>query len=141
MKISQAGIDLIKRYETLRLKAYLPTPNDVPTLGWGHTDCVTLDDTCTEEQAEEWLRQDCVWAEDCVNRHVTVPLQQNEFDALVSLVFNIGGTNFIKSTLLRLLNDGDLDGASEQFLRWDKQKGATLAGLTRRRKEEKELFA
>ena len=141
MNVSQVGIDLIKQYETLRLKAYMPTPNDVPTIGYGHTHGVKMGDICTEDQADEWLRQDCAFAESCIDDNVTVPLQQNEFDALVSFIFNVGCGAFKVSTMLKMINDGDLDSASQQFARWNKQKGQVLAGLTRRRADEKELFA
>lgn len=141
MKISDAGLDLIKAYEKLRLEAYMPTPDDVPTIGYGHTRGVKMGDTCTEEQALEWLREDCSEAESCVNRFVRVPMTQNEFDALVSLTFNIGCGAFKGSTLLKLLNNADFDGAAAQFPRWNKQAGKELAGLTRRRNDERRMFA
>lgn len=86
------------------------------------------------------LLQDVADAEKCVGKNVRVPLTQNEFDALVSLTFNIGCRAFSGSTLLKLLNSSDYDGAAQQILRWDKQAGKPLAGLTRRRKAEKEMF-
>jgi len=141
VKISDEGLDLIKSFEGLRLEAYMPTPDDVPTIGHGHTKGVTMGMTCTGLQADQWLREDCAEAEECVNKFVRVPLAQNEFDALVSLTFNIGCGAFKGSTLLKLLNNADFDGASLQFLRWNKQAGKELAGLTRRRLAEKELFA
>lgn len=141
MKISNAGLDLIKSYEQLRLEAYMPTPDDVPTIGYGHTKGVKMGDSCTEEQALEWLREDCAEAEECVSKFVRVPLTQNEFDALVSLTFNIGCGAFKGSTLLKLLNSHDYDGAAAQFPRWNKQSGKELAGLTRRRADERRMFA
>jgi len=140
MKISDEGLELIKSYERLILGAYMPTPNDVPTIGYGHTKGVKMGDTCTPEQADTWLREDCEEAEACIAKHVTVPLMQNEFDALVSLVFNIGCGAFKASTLLRLLNANDFDAAQEQFKRWNKQAGKELAGLTRRRADEERMF-
>lgn len=140
MNISEAGFDLIRQYEQLRLTAYMPTPDDVPTIGYGHTQFVKMGDNCTEAQAEIWLRQDCAWAEDCVNNSVRVPLAQNEFDALVSFVFNIGCPKFKASTLLKLLNARDYEGAKTQFARWNKQDGKELAGLTRRRATEERMF-
>lgn len=86
------------------------------------------------------LRADLGTAEAAVNRLVTVPLTQNQFDALVSLVFNIGEGNFSKSTLLRRLNAGEREAAAGQFGRWNKSKGVELAGLTKRRAAERELF-
>lgn len=101
MKLGPAGENLIKSFEELRLDAYLPTPDDVPTIGWGHTRGVALGDTCDTDQAERWFVEDVAWAEDCVKRAVTVPLTQEEFDALVSLCFNIGCKHFSGSTLVK----------------------------------------
>lgn len=141
MNISDAGLNLIKSFEALRLKAYKPTPDDVWTIGYGHTKNVGDGDTCTDGQALNWLREDLGWVESCINKNVKIPLVQNEFDALCSLVFNIGCTAFAGSTLLKLLNNADYDGASAQFGRWNKQEGKELATLTRRREAERELFA
>lgn len=140
VNISDDGLDLIRQYEQLRLKAYLPTPNDVWTIGYGHTKGVKEGDTCTEEQAIEWLREDCREAESCLERLVHVPLAQNEFDALVSLIFNIGCGAFKASTMLRLLNARDYESAKEQFRRWNRQGNKELAGLTRRRASEERMF-
>lgn len=140
MNISDRGLDLIKSYEKLRLKAYKPTPNDVWTCGWGSTRGVTESTIWTEAQADEALKRDIADAERCINAQVRVPLTQGEFDALCSLVFNIGCGQFKSSTLLMLLNKSDYDGASAQFKRWNKQAGIELAGLTRRRAEEAQLF-
>lgn len=134
------NIDKIKEHEGLRLQAYLPTPNDVWTIGYGHTGTAHKGMVITEERAEALLRQDIAWVEDAINKNVVVPLTQNQYDALASLVYNIGAGAFAKSTLLRMLNMGDYKGAADQFLRWDKQKGKTLKGLTRRRAEERDLF-
>lgn len=140
LKTSDSGVDLIKSFEKLRLKAYKPTPEDVWTCGWGSTKGVTESTVWTEEEADEHLRKDLLVAERCVNASVFVDLTQLEFDALVSLVFNIGCGAFRGSTLLRLLNDSRHDDAAQQFGRWNKQAGKELAGLTRRREAEKELF-
>ena len=140
-KVSQVkNIDLIKKHEGLRLKAYLPTPNDVWTIGYGHTRDVRPGQVISQSQAEDFLRQDLDWVENSLNNSVKVPLKQNQYDALASLVYNIGATNFQSSTLLRKLNTGDYKGASEQFLVWNKQKGRTLKGLVKRRQEEKDYF-
>ena len=138
MKID--NISLIKKHEGLRLEAYLPTPNDVWTIGYGHTHTAKQGQKITEAQAEALLRKDITWAEEAVNKSVVVPLTQNQFDALVSFVFNVGAGAFGSSTLLRLLNSKDYDGAANQFLRWNKQKGVALKGLTKRREEERKLF-
>lgn len=134
------NISVIKEHEGLRLEAYLPTPNDVWTIGYGHTHTTKKGMKITQEQADELLRKDISWAEDAVNKHVKVALTQNQFDALVSFTFNVGASAFAASTLLRLLNTGDYTGAANQLLRWNKQKGVVLKGLTKRREEERKLF-
>jgi len=112
--------ELIKQHEGLRLKAYPdPGTGGAPyTIGYGHTSGVKKGDTCTKEQAEHWLDEDILNASMIVERAVKVSLSNSQRDALVSLVFNIGGTAFMKSTLLRLLNMGDYIGAASQFDRW-----------------------
>lgn len=144
MKISKKGQDLIKEFESLRLEGYLPTPDDVPTIGWGSTSIfgrkVKLNESITVEQAQEQFDKDLEIFEDAINDLVKVTVNQNQFDALVSFVYNIGATNFSKSTLLKLLNQSKYQEASEQFLRWNKQAGKVLKGLTRRRQAEKDLF-
>lgn len=132
--------NLIKKWEKLRLVAYLPTPDDVWTIGWGHTLGVKKGDKITKDQAQEFFIQDKQWAEDAVNQRVKVPLTQEQFDALVSLVFNIGADSFRRSTLLKKLNRKDYQGAADQFNVWVKQKGKTLTGLVRRRAEERSYF-
>ena len=139
-QINDAGLELIKSFEALRLEAYLPTPDDVPTIGYGHTKGVQMGDTCTEEEAEAFLRADLAWAEAAVESATQVDLTDNEFAALVSITFNIGQTNFDRSTLLRELNQRDFVDASAQFLVWDRQRGVELPGLERRRKAEEALF-
>ena len=139
MNVGERGLALIKEFEGVRLAAYLDSVG-VPTIGYGHTKDVQMGDTCTPEQANEWLREDCEDAENCVNSAVSVPLTECEFDALVSFVFNLGCGNFRKSTLLRKLLDSDYDGAAIEFRKWDKAGGQVLAGLTRRRLAEARLF-
>lgn len=139
------NIELIKESEGLRLKAYMPTKNDRPTIGYGHTKGVKMGMTITKAQAEQYLRDDLAWAENAVNRLVKVKLNQNQFDALVSFVFNLGEANFASSTLLRKLNTGDYEGAANQFPRWNKQRTKSgslevLDGLTIRRDKERKLF-
>lgn len=134
------NINIIKKHEGLRLEAYLPTPNDVWTIGYGHTHTTKQGMKITAGQAESLLRKDILWVEKAVNKLVVVPLTQNQFDALSSIVFNIGEGAFSTSTLLRLLNSKDYEGAANQFPRWNKQKGRVLNGLTKRRQEERQLF-
>ena len=139
--INDAALDLIKSFEQFRDKAYLPTPDDVPTIGYGHTGPdVRMGDTCTMEQATAWLLADTAGAAAEVERDVTVAISDDEFGALVALTFNIGKGAFRSSTLLRLLDAGDHQGAAQQFLRWNKQAGKELAGLDRRRAAEEALF-
>lgn len=147
-RIGPAGLELIRSFEDLRLRAYLPTPNDVWTIGYGHTRGVKPGDVCTPEQALQWLREDCAEAETAVRQLVKVPLTQGRFDALVSFVFNVGADidadtiaeGLGDSTLLRKLNAGDYVAAADEFLKWNKQKGKVLNGLVRRRAAERELF-
>ena len=142
MKTSQSGLDFIADHEGLELVAY-PDPGtggEPWTIGVGHTGGVKPGDTCTKHEALQWLAEDVETAEKAVLRMVDVPLSQNQFDALVSFVFNCGAGNFEKSTLLRLLNDLDYDGASEQFQRWNRAAGREMAGLTKRRHAEAALF-
>jgi len=146
MRTSELGIELIKGHEQLRLTAYL-CPADVPTIGYGHTgpDVTRADvasgKTITERQADMMLIADLGSAESAVNKFVTVPLAQHEFDALVCFVFNVGGGAFRSSTLLRLLNQGFKCEVPAQLARWNKASGKILRGLTRRRAEEAVLWA
>lgn len=141
MNISERGLTLIKSFEKCRLAAYKPTPNDVWTVGWGHTGPdVDQHTVWTQQQADEGLVNDVSTSERCVSDCVTSELLQVEFDALVSLCYNIGCKALRESTLVKLLNDGDYEGAAGQFHRWNKQAGHELAGLTVRREAERKLF-
>lgn len=140
MQLSENGANLIRSFEQLKLVAYKPTPDDVWTIGWGHTKGVTEGMICTVTQADEWFDEDTAWAVAAVNNNVLVDLNQNQFDALVSICFNIGQGNFDNSTLLRDLDSGNYIEASDQFLVWDKQRGQDLPGLDRRREAERQLF-
>lgn len=139
-----AGLALIKAAEGLEVEAY-PDPGNPETgepwtIGYGHTRGVRPGDTCTEEQATEWLREDLRAAEASVRHLVDVPLSQGQFDALASFVFNVGAMAFANSTLLRLLNEGDTAGAAEQFKRWNRGASGVLPGLVTRRAAERALF-
>ena len=140
--ISDRGISLIQQFEGLRLEAYPdPGTGDEPwTIGIGHTGGVKEGDTCTPADAQEWLRSDSSEAEACIDAHVTVEISQNQRDALISLIYNIGCGNFKGSTLCRLLNAGNVDAAAQQFIRWNRANGKEMAGLTRRRNAEASLF-
>ena len=139
MKYSQSGIHLTEQFEGCRLTAYADQ-GGVLTIGYGHTGAILRGQTCTQEQAEEWLHQDIVFAETEVNRLVKVPLTQPEFDALVDFTFNCGVGNFLHSTLLTLLNKGDYANAALEFEKWDKCAGQVVAGLLRRRLAEAAEF-
>jgi lysozyme len=136
---SAAGLALAKSFEGLKLTAYKDS-GGVWTLGWGHVLGVSLGDSCTEAQADQWLSEDLQVAEHAVNTLVTVPLNQNQYDALVDFTFNLGVGSLKSSTLLSLLNQGAYAGASAQILRWDNVNGVVNPGLTRRRIAEKKLF-
>ena len=146
MKISNNGIELIKQFEGLSLKPYLDAVN-IPTIGFGSTyyedgTKVTLKDKpITEERATQLLEfiANKTFSEN-INKVVKVPLNQNQFDALVSFAYNIGNKNFNWSTLLKKLNQSDYEGASLEFGRWNQASGKILSGLVLRRQKEKELF-
>jgi lysozyme len=143
VKISPAGIAAIKRHEGLRLHAYQDSAG-VWTIGHGHTGNVQPGQHISEAEAEQLLRDDLAQAEAAVNNGVRVPVTQEQYDAMVSLAFNIGGSAFGKSTLLQKLNEGDIHEAANEFLRWDKitVNGAkeVLPGLTSRRRAERAMF-
>ena len=143
--ISEAGLDLIREFEGLRLTAYL-CPAGIPTIGYGHTEGVSLADvrqgrTISREEAEELLRQDLVRAERVVSDLVRVELTQARFDALTSFVFNLGRARLARSTLLARVNRGDFAGAEKEFRRWVYADGKVLSGLVRRRAAEAKIFA
>lgn len=140
MKYSKQGVELTKRFEQCRLAAYIPRPGDVPTIGYGHTRGVHLGMTCSPQQADQWLAEDYANSEANVNEHVNIQITQHEFDALVDFDFNLGDGALNKSTLLRLLNEGDVADAAKEFEKWDHAGGKVLAGLLRRRLEEEEMF-
>lgn len=139
MIISKNGLDLIKQFESLQLKAYKCSAN-VWTIGYGHTKNVKEGDRISQDQANCFLMQDLYSVERAIVRLVKVKLNQNQFDALCSLIFNIGISAFNKSTLLAKLNNGDYVGAAEQFRRWNKVNNVVMAGLVRRRQAEEDLF-
>ena len=148
-KTSKNGIDLVKRFEGLRLGAYL-CPAGVCTVGYGSTRmmsgrAVTLDDNVSIEIAEAMLKQDLLYFEDKVMRFVKSDLNQNQFDALVSFTYNVGEGNLKKSTLLKKVNINPNDTTIKfEFLKWNKANvdGVLneLPGLTERRKKEAQLY-
>lgn len=144
MQTSSAGRAAIMQREGVVLTAYLDSVK-VLTIGVGHTSAagpptVKAGMKITRAEAEAILSRDLAIFEAAVNAAVKVPLNQNEFDALVSLAFNIGAGAFKKSTLVKRLNAGDRAGAANAFLMWNKAGGRTLQGLVNRRKAERLQF-
>lgn len=138
-KVNSKGLRLLKSFEGLRLEAYQDAVG-VWTIGYGTTSGVQPGMVITEAQAEAFLRRDLNRFEQAVTDLVKVPLTDDQFSALVSFTYNVGEGALSTSTLLRLLNQRDYQGAADQLLRWDKAGGQSLAGLTRRRKAERALF-
>ncbi|OTG65845.1 lysozyme [Acinetobacter silvestris] len=144
MSVSKAGIEMICGFEGKRLVAY-DDGVGVWTIGFGttiHSNGIRVKkgDTCTEAQAKAYMAHDLKKFEQAVNDAVNVPLNQNQFDALVSLTYNTGAGAFKDSTLLKRLNAGDYQAAANQFDVWVKAGGKTMQGLVNRRKVEKLLF-
>jgi GH24 family phage-related lysozyme (muramidase) len=130
MNINDAGLELIKSFEGLQLTAYV-CPAGVWKIGCGHTSNVKEGSVITKAEAEKLFLKDLRDAESTVTELVTVKLNENEFSALVSFVFNVGSKFFSDSILLKMLNNNDRQGAADQFLR---------SGLARRRVLERRLF-
>lgn len=139
MVYSKAGMALTERFEGCRLDAYQDV-RGVWTIGFGHTAGVVSGMTCTQAQADEWLKTDTEWAVHTVQSEVDVALKQEEFDALVDFVFNLGSGNFSHSTLLKDLHKGDMEAAAGEFQKWDLAGGKVVAGLLRRRMAEAAEF-
>ena len=139
------GLELIKEFEGFSANAYL-CPAKIPTIGYGNTfyangTKVKLGEQISKTDALELLEK--IVNKDFADKifpALKVPVAQNQFDAMVSLAYNIGTGSFLKSTLLKKVNAGDFIGASEEFLKWNKSGGKELLGLTRRRKREQDLF-
>ena len=145
MKTSQAGIDLIHSFESLRLKAY-PDPGSKDgrpwTIGWGSTGPdITPSTVWTKEYADYRFQSALAKFEGAVSELVKVTLSQNQFDALVSFAYNVGIGSLKSSTLLKMLNRGEYENAGLQLLRWNRNDGSVMPGLTRRRKAELNLYA
>ena len=139
MNTSPKGIALIKEFEGLRLKAY-KCPGGVWTIGYGHTAGVKPGMVITEAQAEEYLKADLIAFERYLNG-LGLALNQNQFDALVSFIYNVGTGNFSSSTLLRKVRANPQDNSiMDEFLRWVYSKGRVLPGLQRRRLAEMKLY-
>jgi lysozyme len=143
MQFSTTGLELLKKLEGFRAKPYADSGGKM-TVGYGHLivpgDGVALGDIIDPVKATELLSKDVKYAVDGVNNNVTSSITQNQFDALVIFVYNVGVTAFKNSTLLKMLKAGDVKGASEQLLRWDKVNGVSVSGLHNRRVAEQTLF-
>lgn len=140
MKVSQKGINLIKKYEGCKLESYV-CPAGVLTIGYGSTGShVKRNMKITEQEAEKLLQKDLERFEIGVLKSVKVNLTQNQFDSLVSFSYNCGLGNLQSSTLLKLLNLGDKQSAAKEFVKWCKANGKVLDGLLKRRLEEQKLF-
>ena len=155
MKTSNNGRKLIEQFEGCILQAYDDASDHIVkpgqyvhgtlTIGYGHTDAagppkVFIGQTITQEQADAILSTDLVSVELEVSKLVDVALNQNQFDALVSFQFNTGWLGHPNCSLLKALNSGNYNLADEDFMLYDRAQGKVLAGLTRRRKAEKDLF-
>ena len=133
------GLALIKKFEGCELKAYQCSAG-VWTIGYGHTKDVVEGMEITQEQAEQMLVDELHEYESYINKYVTVALSQNQFDALVSWVYNLGPANLSASTMLKVLNSGEYEDVPVQMKRWNKAGGKVLEGLIRRREAEACLF-
>lgn len=139
MQTSKNGIKFIRDHEGCVLTAY-QDGGGVWTIGVGHTRGVKAGQVITKAQADAFLADDIAPVETCINQSVAVSLNQNQFDALASFIFNVGETAFKKSTLLKKLNTGDYRGAADQFTRWVYDNNVFVQGLYNRRVDEKALF-
>lgn len=145
--VSPNGIKQLKFLEGERLDVYLDAGN-IPHVGVGHkiipSDNLVMGDTITQTRSDQFLTRDLLTAKKTVNNYVNVPLNQNQYDALVSFVFNIGADNFRRSTLLNRLNDYDYQGAMAEMSRWKyvtiNDKKIVSEGLVNRRLYEQDLF-
>lgn len=142
MTPSQKIIDFIKGFEKCKLVAYMPTPQDRPTLGWGSTGPdIKLGMTWTQKQADDRFAADLAKFSAGVSKLLgSAPTTQGQFDALTSFAYNCGLEALKTSTLLRMHKDGEYENARLQFARWNKQAGKVLNGLTKRRAGEAEIY-
>lgn len=136
LSLSATGLLALAGYEGFRNEAYIPVPGDVPTVGFGSTEGVKLGDKITVEEGLERLYRDVGVVESAIARCVKVPLTQGEYDAYTSFAFNVGGSAFCSSTLVKKLNSGDYPGACAELKRWGYADGKVLPGLVERRERE-----
>jgi lysozyme len=136
LALSASALVGIAVHEGYREAAYRPVPGDVPTIGFGTTAGVQMGDRIEPVQALVRKLADVQQFEGALKQCVRVPLHQHEYDAFLSLAYNIGSGGFCGSTLVRRLNAGDYAGACAEILRWDRFRGEPLRGLTLRRQAE-----
>jgi lysozyme len=136
LSLSAVAFGGLVAYEGYSDSAIIPIPGDVPTVGFGTTEGVKMGDRITPPKAVQRALQDVAKFEGAVKQCVTVPLHQFEYDAYISLSYNIGPGAFCGSTLVRKLNAGDYSGACREILRWDRAQGRVVRGLTIRRQSE-----
>lgn len=144
MQLSKNGLNLIEHYEGLRLFAYQDSIG-LWTIGYGTTvyptgTRVAKGDACTVDQANSYIQHDLQKFEKGVNDLIHVPLNQNQFDALVSFSYNLGLSNLASSTLIKLVNQKQFDAAANEFQKWNRAGGKIISGLTIRRQAEANLF-
>ena len=140
MRLSNPSRERLKRLEGFRAKAYIPVPGDRVTIGYGFTDGVKMGDIMTREEADARLIEELRPYEMAVWQACTNEPNQNQFDAMTSLCYNIGTAGFRRSTVLKAHNRGDHQAAARAFGLWNKSGGKVYAGLTRRRAEESALY-
>jgi lysozyme len=139
LSLSAVGAAGIVAHEGMRRVAYVD-PVGVVTVCAGHTKTAKLGQVKTDEECAELLKQDAKHAEAAVRRLVKTPVTQRQFDALTSFVFNVGETNFAKSTMLKKINAFDCWGAGKEFPRWAYAGNKQLPGLVKRRADERREF-
>jgi lysozyme len=136
LSLSAAALVSIATWEGYRDSAYIPIPGDVPTIGFGTTKDVKMGDRIDPVRALQRKMDDVRQFEGALKTCVKVPLHQHEYDAFLSLSYNIGSRAFCGSTLVRKLNAGDYEGACREILRWNKSGGRVVQGLVNRREAE-----
>ena len=140
MKTTSKGIDIIKKYEGCKLSAYR-CPSGVLTIGYGHTDNVRAGQHITQQEADDMLLQDILQREKQIDEVLTADLNENQYDAVISFVFNVGIGNFARSTLLKKINANPDDRSIRfEWLEWCRSGKRILEGLVRRREEEITLY-
>ena len=149
LHLGKAGEELIKSYESLVLKAYVDTHDKqgspIYAIGWGHAgsingEKIVIDQTITKEEAEKLFLEDAKIYEKKVRQFVNVPLNQNQFDALVCMAYNVSTAHFEEMVKISELNKGMYDKVPDAMMHYNVADGRILRGLTRRRKEEGQLF-